>query len=67
MVHLVYSEAPPTIQERLATETFVDGIRDVEVKKVLQLSRYQTSSDALIRALEVEAGYSSSKRATNSA
>ena len=30
-----YFEAPPIIQERLATETFVDGIRDIEVKKVL--------------------------------
>ena len=28
--------------ENLATETSVDAIRDVEVKKVLQLSRYQT-------------------------
>ena len=43
------------------TETFVDGIRDFEVKKVLQLSTCQTSSDTLIRALEVEAAYSSSK------
>ena len=55
MIRLVYSDVPPTIQERLATETFVNGIR------VLQPSRYQTSSDALIRALEVEAAYSSSR------
>ncbi|KAJ3665488.1 hypothetical protein Zmor_000981 [Zophobas morio] len=53
-----YSGEPPTIQERLATGTFVDGIGDVEVRKVLQLSRYQTSTDALIRALEVEAAFS---------
>ena len=52
MVRLAYPEAPPTIQERLATATFVDGIRDVEVAKVLQLSRYQTSSEAVIHALE---------------
>ncbi|KAJ3648816.1 hypothetical protein Zmor_020589 [Zophobas morio] len=61
MVRLAYPEAPPTIQERLATETFVDGIRDVEVKKVLQPSTYQTSSEVLIRALEVEAVYGSSR------
>ena len=61
MVRLGYPEAPATIQDRLGTATFVDGIRDVEVKKVLQLSRYQTSSEALIRALEVEAAYGSSK------
>ncbi|KAJ3655734.1 hypothetical protein Zmor_014852 [Zophobas morio] len=61
MVRLANSETPPTVQERLATETFVNGIPDVEVKKVLHPSRYQTSSDALIRALEVEAGYISSR------
>ena len=53
--------SPPTFQERLATETFVNGIRDGEVKKVLQLSRYQTSSEGFIRALEVEAPYNSSR------
>ena len=61
MVRLAYSEAPPTIQEKLAIEPFINGVRDVEVKKVLQPSRYQTSSDTLIRALEVEAAYSSSR------
>ena len=61
MVRLAYSDAPPTFQERLVTETFVNGIRDVQVKKVLQLSRYHTSSEALIRALEVEAAYNSSR------
>ena len=29
--------------------------------RILQVSRYQTSSDALIRALEVEAAYNSSR------
>ena len=50
LIYLAYSAAPPTFQEKLATETFVNGIRDVEVKKILQLSRYQTSSETLIRA-----------------
>ena len=66
LVRLAYSDALPTFQERLATETFVNGIRDVEVKKVLQVSRNQTSFDALIRALEVEVAYSSQERATKS-
>ncbi|KAJ3663071.1 hypothetical protein Zmor_007380 [Zophobas morio] len=48
-------------EERLATETFVNGIREGEVKKVLKLSRYQTSSEGFIRALEVEAPYNSSR------
>ena len=61
LIYLAYSDAPPTFQERFAIETLVNGIRDVEVKKVLQLSRYQTSSEALIRALEVMAAYNSSR------
>ena len=61
-----YSDVPQTFQERLATETFVNGIRDVEIKKVLQISRYQTSSEALIRALEVEAAYNSEEPDTKS-
>ena len=40
LVRRAYSGAPPTFQERLATETFINDIRDVEVKKVLQLSKY---------------------------
>ena len=46
---------PPTIQERFATETFVNGVCDL--MKMLQVFRCQTSADALIRALEVEAAF----------
>ena len=38
-----------------------NGIRNVEVKKILQISRCQTSADALIRAVEVEAAYNTSR------
>ena len=61
LVRLAYTNASPTFQGTLAIETFVNGIRDGEIKKVLQLSRYQTSSEALIRALEVEAAYNTSR------
>ena len=61
LVRLAYIDAPPTFLERLAPETFVNGNRDGAVKKVLQQSRYQTSSEALIRALEVEAAYNASR------
>ena len=61
MVRLAYSEAPPTIQERFATETFIIGIRDVKVKKMLQVFRCQTSTDGLIHALEVEAAFSTTR------
>ncbi|KAJ3652234.1 hypothetical protein Zmor_018215 [Zophobas morio] len=39
----------------------LNGSHDVEVKNVLQLSRYQTSSEALSRALEVKVAYKSSR------
>ncbi|KAJ3651553.1 hypothetical protein Zmor_017585 [Zophobas morio] len=61
LVRLAYTNAPPTFQETLTIVTFVNGIRDCDVKKVLQLSRYQTSSEALICALEVEATYNFSR------
>ena len=51
----------PTHHQLFKRETFVNGICDVEVKKILQLSRYQTLSEALIRAPEVEAAYNSSR------
>ena len=34
LVRLAHSEAPPTIQERFAIETFINGICKVEVKKM---------------------------------
>ena len=48
LVRLAYPDAPPSFQESLATETFANGIRDGKVKKILQASTFQTSSDALI-------------------
>ena len=50
-----------TDYSREACDRNIRSIRDVEVKKVLQPSTYQTSSDALIRALEVKGAYNSSR------
>ena len=58
-VRLAHCDAPPSFQERFVTEAFVNDIRDGEVEKVLQLSSFKTASDVLIRALELEAAYSS--------
>mgnify|MGYP005985302589 FL=1 len=51
LVRVAYSDTPLPFQGRFATETFVSCIRDGEVKKILQVSTYQTSFDALIRVL----------------
>ncbi|KAJ3644372.1 hypothetical protein Zmor_027037 [Zophobas morio] len=62
LVHLAYPEAPQDFQDRLAAETFVNGVRDSEVRRVLQISGFKKPSEALIRALEVDAAYNSSPR-----
>ena len=61
MVRLAYSYTPPTIQERFTIKTFINGIRDLEVKKILRVFRCQTSAGARIRALEVEADFSTTR------
>ncbi|XP_063924728.1 uncharacterized protein LOC135138681 [Zophobas morio] len=62
LVHLAYSEAPQDFQDRLVAETFVNGVRDSDVRRVLQISGFKKPSEALIRALEVDAAYNSSPR-----
>lgn len=36
-------------------DTFINGIRDVEIQRALKLGRYESSSEALVRALEYQA------------
>lgn len=46
--HLAYPKVPTDFQDMLATGTFVDGLREIDVKRVLQISSFATSSEALI-------------------
>ncbi|UYV70949.1 hypothetical protein LAZ67_8001209 [Cordylochernes scorpioides] len=57
LCHLAYPGAPIDFLDQLAAQTFVDGIRDVEVQRVLRLASFDKSIEALVRALEVEAAY----------
>ncbi|UYV65170.1 K02A2.6-like, partial [Cordylochernes scorpioides] len=57
LCHLAYPGAPIDFLDQLAAQTFVDGIRDVEVQRVLRLASFDKSREALVRALEVEAAY----------
>ena len=58
LVYLAYVNAPDWFQDRLAAQHFVDGIRDEEIRKELRLTTFLQSSQALVRALEVEAAFS---------
>lgn len=61
LVYLAYPDAPDGFQDRLAAQHFVDGIRDQEIQKTLRLTTFLQSSQALVRALEIEAAFSTSR------
>ncbi|UYV84428.1 K02A2.6-like [Cordylochernes scorpioides] len=57
LCHLAYPGAPIDFLDQWAAQTFIDGIRDVEVQRVLRLASFDNSREALVRALEVEAAH----------
>src|SRR3978361_445919 len=61
LVHLAYPDAPEALQDRLAAQHFTDGIRDSEIQKAMTLTTFLQSSQALVRALEIEAAFSTSR------
>ncbi|XP_050516672.1 pharyngeal muscle protein 2-like [Diabrotica virgifera virgifera] len=46
--------APEDMMEMLAVQTFIDGLRDVEMQRTLRLARHKTLVDVLSAALESE-------------
>lgn len=56
-----YPSLPDGVLEELAREAFVDGLRDVETKQALRLSKSRTLVDSLAQALEFEAVKRASK------
>ncbi|UYV74057.1 hypothetical protein LAZ67_11001991 [Cordylochernes scorpioides] len=57
LCHLAYPGASIDFLDQWAAQTFIDGIRDVELQRVLRLASFDKSREALVRALEVEAAY----------
>ncbi|CAG5024238.1 unnamed protein product [Parnassius apollo] len=49
-----YNRVPALIEGNLV-QTFIDGIRDLEVRAAVRLGHHETLKDALVHALEVEA------------
>jgi hypothetical protein len=61
LINLAYPAATEEFREELSTQYFIDGIRDMEIQRGLRLTKFNNSSEALIRAMEVEAVYNVSK------
>ncbi|CAG5050822.1 unnamed protein product [Parnassius apollo] len=54
LVRKAYRSVPALIEGNLV-QTFIDGIRDLEVRAAVRLGHHETLKDALAHALEVEA------------
>lgn len=61
LVHLAYPAAPKDLTEQIIIGSFISGIRDPQVQSTLRLSTVKKSSEALVRALEIEAVYKESR------
>ncbi|UYV84370.1 K02A2.6-like [Cordylochernes scorpioides] len=48
LCHLAYPGAPIDILDQWAAQMFIDGIRDVEVQRVLRLASFDRSREALV-------------------
>ncbi|UYV74279.1 K02A2.6-like [Cordylochernes scorpioides] len=54
---MAYPSAPIDFIDQWVAQTFIEGIRNVEVQKTLRLTSFNTSREALIRALEIDAAF----------
>ncbi|KAJ8916805.1 hypothetical protein NQ315_005812, partial [Exocentrus adspersus] len=57
--------APAEVIQQLSVSSFVDGLRDPEISRLVRLARHKTISEALTQALEVEAAKEASRFASN--
>ena len=55
LVQLAYQGGTDEFKDQLAAQHFIHGIKDDEIKRLLTLASFRKSSEALIRALEMEA------------
>ncbi|UYV65370.1 K02A2.6-like, partial [Cordylochernes scorpioides] len=54
---MAYPSAPIDFIDQWVAQTLIEGIRNVEVQKTLRLTSFNTSREALIRALEIDAAF----------
>ncbi len=60
LVSLAFPAAGKDIQGWMAVSTFIDGLRDSKIQENLRMSKFRKSSEALVRALELEAIFGAS-------
>ena len=60
LIRLAYREVPEDFRTSFAMQTFTAGVQDNELQQVLRMTRYQSSADALVYALQFEAAKSAS-------
>lgn len=60
LIHMAYPTAPVELLEEMATRSFIDGIKDDTIRNALLLTSYNTTRDALGKALEIEAAHKAS-------
>lgn len=66
LVNLAYPTAPDDVREILATEQFLDGLHNAEMRLKIKQARSNSLNDAIQRAVELEAFYRAESRRTES-
>nr|WP_253308776.1 hypothetical protein [Rickettsia endosymbiont of Ceutorhynchus assimilis] len=61
LVSLAFPAAGEDMQEWMAVSAFIDGLRDLKIQENLRMSKFRQSSEALVRALELEAIFGASR------
>ena len=61
-MNLAYPTAPDDVREILATEQFLDGFHNAEMRLKIKQSRLSSLNDAIQRAVELEASYRAERR-----
>ena len=64
LVNLAYPTAPDDVREILATEQFLDGLHNSDMRLKIKQSRPSSFNDAIQRAVELEAFYKAEIRRT---
>ncbi|GFV89394.1 retrovirus-related Pol polyprotein from transposon 412 [Trichonephila clavipes] len=60
--HLAFSDCPTEVREVLALQHFIDGVRDPEIQKALQMADLEDLKGALVFAMKFEAAQQATRK-----
>ncbi|GFS99793.1 retrovirus-related Pol polyprotein from transposon 412 [Trichonephila clavipes] len=60
--HLAFSDCPTEVREVLALQHFIDGVRDAEIQKALQMADLKDLKGALVFAMKFEAAQQATRK-----